>query len=237
VAEIDRGAPAVVLVETSHPENLGAAARVLANFGLGDLRLVAPQTAPDDPRAVAVAAAGARLLASARVFPTLDAALADRTRVWATTALERTLEKPVTGPRALGPELGRPGTALVFGPERTGLRYEHLERCDGMVHIPTEPECRALNLAQAVGLLAWEWRSAGPTPPSRLPEPAPRALQQELLRDVDATLERSGWRMEPNLRVRTLRNLHTALLRAGFTTNEVRTLRGLLRALARAPRA
>lgn len=229
--------PAFVLVETQLPENLGAAARVLANFGLDDLRLVAPAADPADPKAHAVAASGLRVLEGARIFATLADALADRQRAWATTALGRELAKPVLHPRALAASLhgavaGGEAVAVVFGPERTGLRYEHLELADGLVHFPTDPACRALNLAQAVGLVAWEWTAwDAPAAPPPGPTPAPRADQDALFAHLDAAL--TGAFTEPALRVRTLRNLRTALLRAGLTSQEVRTLRGVLTALTR----
>lgn len=231
--------PVVVLVETSLPENLGAAARAMANFGLRELRLVAPEVPPDDPQAVAVAAAGAPVLAAARVFADLPAALADLHRVWATTALERTFQKPLLHPRALAPTLrgaaaAGQACAVVFGPERTGLRYEDLTLAEGLVRIPTDPACRALNLAQAVAVIAWEWSAAESEAPPVQPTPAPRAELQGLFDQLEAALAAAGFLTEPSLSVRTVRNLRTALIRAGLTSQEIKTLRGAVGALARA---
>lgn len=230
--------PVVVLVETQLPENLGAAARAMANFGLRELRLVAPAVPPDHPQAVAVAASGAPVLAAARVYDDLPAALADLHRVWATAALERAFEKPPLHPRALAPVLrgaaaAGQGCGVVFGPERTGLRYEDLALAEGLVRIPTDPGCRALNLAQAVAVVAWEWSAAEAEAVPAGPTPAPRAELQGLFDHLEAALDAAGFLSNPHLRVRTVRNLRTALIRAGLTTQEIRTLRGAVGALAR----
>ncbi|MDP2313788.1 MAG: RNA methyltransferase, partial [Pseudomonadota bacterium] len=157
---------AIVLVEPSLPENVGAAARALANFGMTDLRLVSPVASADHPRAIAAAAHGVAVLRAARTFPTLAEALADRRRVWATSARRPELPLPTLDPRALGAALRRAeaddaAPAVVFGPERTGLRYEHFARVDAIVSVPTDPACPSLNLGLAVGIVAWEWAAAG----------------------------------------------------------------------------
>lgn len=227
--------PAVVLVGTRLPANLGSVARVMANFGLRDLRLVDPACAPDDPGARAVATHGETVLAAARTYPDLAAALRDRTRVWATTALARDLPLPVVHPRPAAAEArALAGAAFLFGPERTGLVAADLARADVLVHIPTDPAARALNLAQAVAVMAWEWSAAPWTPPVA-PEPAPRAEVDGLVDHLVAAALRRGHYSEPRLRVRAVRNLRSAVQRAGFTRAEVRTLRGLVRVLDTVP--
>lgn len=225
--------PVVLLVGTTLPENLGAVARVMANFGAPELRLVAPAVDPADPRATSTAAAGAGLLASARTFAHLPEAIADLHEVWATSALEKELQKPVLGPRAAGVRLRASDrrVGLLMGPERTGLSYDDLTLATGLVCIPTHPEARALNLAQAVAILLWEWAS-DEEPPPRTVVPAPRQEQLALLDTLDERLRARGYFSEPKLRVRAWRNLRTALLRAGFSSPELRTLHGVLRMLA-----
>lgn len=231
---------AIVLVEPSLPENVGAAARVMANFGLRDLRLVAPEHPPDHPRAVAAATHGEGVLAAARVYDTLPAALADRRHVWATTARPKELPLPAYGPRALGEalvaaEAEGAAPAVLFGPERTGLRYEHLVHAAALVHVPTDPVCPALNLAQAVALVSWErWAAAGAgTPPLNggAPPPAPAAAFDAWFTALTAAIDGVGWLSEPALRVRALRSLRVAFTRAGLTEAELHTLHGLVRAL------
>lgn len=234
---------AFVLVGTTLPENLGAAARVLANFGFSDLRLVAPEADPAHPRALATAASGEAVLRGARRYDTLAEALADRVEAWATTALPRELRSRVCGPRALADVMalapGRAdGLALVFGPERTGLGTEDVARCHGVVAIPTDPACRALNLAQAVGILAWELREASLRSPAEgtyrdtFP-PAPMAAQERFFAALEARITERGLWPTPGRREHTLRNLRQTLLRAGFTASELHTLRGVVEALAR----
>ncbi|GDX79083.1 RNA methyltransferase [Deltaproteobacteria bacterium] len=229
--------PVVVLVAPSLPENVGAVARVMANLGVRDLRLVAPRCDPADPRAMAVATSGGDVLARSVIFPTLDAALVGCTGAWAASALPKELQKEQLSPRELGPRLGYDTTALVLGPEQNGLRYEELDRCTGLVHIPTEPGARALNLAQAAGILLWEWRSAAlnpsAAPPGRALRPAPLAEQSALVDAVAAALLNVGYLSDPRRRVVALRNLRAAMLRPGFTRAELRSLRGMIAALAR----
>ena len=221
---------AVVLVETSLPENLGAVARVLANFGLRDLRLVAPEVDPADPRAVAAATHGAEVLEGARRFSSVAEAVADRRRVWATTARVHERPLPVAHPRAAAPALRAPGAAVLFGPERTGLRLEHLAAIEGVIQIPTDPSCPALNLAQAVTVVVWEAVTADVAPPSG-PSPAPVARFDAWYQSLLAELDGVGFYSDPRRRVRALANLRASLVRAGFTEAELRTLAGVVRAL------
>ncbi len=236
---------AIVLVEPSLPENVGAAARALANFGLTDLRLVAPAggeawATADHPRAVAAAAHGTPVLAAARTYATLAEALADRNRVWATTARTPEVPLPSIGPRALGvalrtAEADGAAPAVVFGPERTGLRYEHLARVDALVTVPTAAACPSLNLGVAVGIVAWERAAADEQAGGSAagPIPAPRAAFDAWFDTLAAAIDRAGYFSDPTLRVRALRNLRGAFARAGFTEGELHTLRGVVRALGR----
>lgn len=243
---------AIVLVEPAFPENVGAAARVMASFGLSDLRLVAPETPTDHPRAVAAATHGAGVLAQARVYATVAEAVADRRRVWATSARPKELVLPTSGPRALGAalraaEAADAAPAVLFGPERTGLRYEHLRHAHALVHVPTDPTCPALNLAQTVALVAWErWavvegaegaegaERATAAPSAVAPPPAPLAAFDAWFGALTAAIDAAGWLSDATLRPRALRNLRAAFLRAGFTDPELHALHGLVRALSRA---
>jgi TrmH family RNA methyltransferase len=226
----------VVLVEPSLPENVGGVARVMANFGARTLRVVAPSGPVTDERALAVATHGAELLREAVVVATLDEALAGVTEAWAATAMPRHTPRTVLDPRSAGVRLaGAAGeVALVFGPERTGLRAEHVDRCTGLVTVPTHPEARAINLAQAAAVLLWEWRAAcdGPAIPD-VPAAAPLADQNAFADRVLRAATEAGWLSDPVRRETAAANLRAALLRAGFTPAELRSLHGLLGALAR----
>jgi tRNA/rRNA methyltransferase len=209
----------------------------MANFGVRDLRLVAPEADPADPRAIALATHGAEVLAQARRFGDLHAATADCVRAWGTAAVTRARPRRVLHPRGLAAltllEEGR--HALVFGPERTGLDDAALDLLDGVVQIPTDPSCRALNLAQAVGILCWECAAAEvpAAPLDRPPAPAGRDAFEGWWNVVTARIDASGWLTDPTLRTKALATLRGAFQRAGFTQGELRSLHGFVRALGR----
>ena len=223
--------PSIVLVGTTLPENLGAAARAMANFGLGDLRLVCPQCEPLGERAIATATHGEPVLRAARVFDSLDAALADRTRVWATSAMHREFRKPIQSPRQAAAQWDE-GAAIVFGPERSGLTYAELTWAHALLTIPTTEQARALNLGAAVAIVAWEW-AAGAAPEGTSVQPAVMGEQRRVLGFLEERLDEAGWASEPGLRTRTFRNLRTAFLRAGLTSSELTLVRSVITALGR----
>jgi tRNA(Leu) C34 or U34 (ribose-2'-O)-methylase TrmL len=152
----------IVLVETSHPGNLGAVARAMKVMGLSDLALVNPQCAIDD-EARARASGAADVLESARIFASLDAALADAVLVAACTSRRRDLPHPAFTPRQAAPEilgLARGGpVAVVFGSETFGLSNEQLMKCRWLINIPANPDYASLNLGAAVQVLAYELRA------------------------------------------------------------------------------
>jgi len=156
----------VVLVRPHYAGNLGAAARVMRNFGLSDLVLVAPYASTGSVEARRMATHGLAVLDAARVVPDLGDALADCVYSFATSSLTGGLHRSgVTGSAAERmPELlaaaGAGPVALVFGPEPTGLTNEEIGRCHGLVHIPVDPACGSLNLAQAVAICCYELRKA-----------------------------------------------------------------------------
>lgn len=153
----------VVLVNTSHPGNIGAAARAIKNMSLGRLYLVAPKEFPAD-RAVWRAANAADILDRAVVVETLDEAIADCGLVVGTSARDRTIPWPLLNPRECGEkvwhEAAEHEVALVFGREDRGLTNEELHKCTYHVHIPANPEYSSLNLAAAVQVLTYEVRMA-----------------------------------------------------------------------------
>jgi len=150
-----------VLVRTSHPGNIGAAARAIRTMGFARLVLVAPHKYPH-AEATAMAAGADDVLERIAVVPTLGEAIADCTYVLGCTARQRAVSLPQLDPRAAAAraceEVGGGEVALVFGNERTGLENEELMRCNAAVHIPSDPTYSSLNLAQAVQVLAYELR-------------------------------------------------------------------------------
>jgi tRNA/rRNA methyltransferase len=246
-----RGGPAVVLVRPQLAVNIGMCARAMANFGLDDLRLVNPREGwprNDEYRDVAyAAAAGATaLLDAARVFQSVEAAVADCHRVYATTARERGQAKTVLAPSAaMGATVLAEGEkhAILFGPERTGLDNDEVAIADAIVTFPSNPAYASLNLAQAVLLIGYEWfKSAhGDAPP---PQAVPRAVsppaQREMLlaffEYLEGRLEENGFFRPATKAPIMRRNLRNIFHRMELTQQDVRTLWGAVVRLAEGPR-
>ena len=154
--------PAIVLVRPQMGENIGAAARAMWNFGLDHMRVVAPRDGWPNPSAVAMASGAGRLLDEARLCADLPEALADADFVFATTARDRDLTKPVFSPEAAMAEAASriaagQRVAVMFGPERAGLENEDIARANAIVSVPVNPAFPSLNLAQCVLLMGYEW--------------------------------------------------------------------------------
>ncbi len=236
-------APCVVLSRPQLGENIGAAARAMANFGLSDLRLVVPRDGWPNPKAQAMAAGAARVVDDARVFPDTEAALGDLELVFATTARERGATKEVLTPPEAARRLHRAAAAgvkagLLFGNERAGLDNDEISLCDAVITIPTAAFA-SLNLGQAVLLNAYEWfRAADTTPPARIEHgPTHRQPTREELFQLFAHLEReleaSGFLYPPEKHDVMIRAIRATVHRARLTNQEVQTLRGMIVALAK----
>jgi tRNA/rRNA methyltransferase len=232
----------VILCQPQLAENIGAVARVMANFGLSELRLVAPRDGWPQARAW-VSASGARWpLDEAKVFERLEPAVADLRLTLATTARPRETELPVLTPREAAAAL-RQGSGqgwpvgLLFGGERAGLETLDIALCQGIVTVPVALRFRSLNLAQAVAICAYEWRVAQDAgPPEIFPEaalPADQAVMLGLYQHLEAELDAAGFFHPPEKRPSMIRNLRVALSRARFTDQEARTFRGVVTALAK----
>lgn len=234
--------PCVILKDAQLAENIGAAARVMANFGLADLRLVSPRDGWPQERAWASASGANWPLDEARVFDRLEDAIADLTLVLATTARPRDANLPVMNPRqgagALR-EAAASGQAcgILFGGERAGLESDDIALCHGVVTAPVDDRFASLNLAQTVALVAYEWRMAGaPGAPAGFemaPAPAPHAALLGFYEQLEGELDAAGFFHPPEKRPSMVRNLRIALGRARFTEQEVRTLRGVVTALSK----
>jgi tRNA/rRNA methyltransferase len=229
-----------VLVEPSHAGNVGAAARAIKVMGFAELVLVRPRRADvlADPEAVAMASGADDVLAAARIVPTLAAALAGITHVCATAMTPRDFGPPARAPRAHLPEAAAAGhrVAFVFGPERTGLANDEVYRCHVCLSIPTHPAYGSLNLAQAVQLIAYDWRQAlggfEVTPRTALEQWADAAAVQGLLEHWERTLVEIGF-LDPLAPKRLLPRLNQLANRAVLTEEEVHILRGIARAAAK----
>ncbi len=246
-----RGGPAVILVRPQLAVNIGMCARAMANFGLEDLRLVNPREGwprNDEYREVAYsAAAGATdLLDAARVFSSVEAAVADLNFVYAATARERGQMKPVVTPSvAMGATVAAEGEkrGVLFGPERTGLDNDEVAIADAIVTFPSNPAYASLNLAQAVLICAYERFKAAhgdAPPPSTIPRAVSPPAQREMLLVffdyLEARLDESGFFRPAAKKPGMRRNLRNIFHRMELTQQDVRTLWGAVVRLVEGPR-
>ena len=235
------GGPVVVLVEPQLGENIGTTARAMANFGLGELRLVNPRDGWPNERAYVAASGASRLLDEARLFPDVRAAIADLTLVFAATARDRGMAKPVVGAdeaaRELNEAIGRGERAgLLFGRERTGLYSDEVSLADKILTFPVNPAFASLNLAQAVLIAGYEWfklasRSALPFAPPDKSSPATKEALLSFFDHIEGALERAGFFRPPEKKPGMVRNLRNIFHRLQLTEQDIRTLRGALVAL------
>jgi len=220
----------IVLVETSHPGNIGAAARAMMTMGLQHLALVAPKEFPH-PEATALASNAATLLDQAQLYPTLAAAIADCTLVFATSARTRHHNWQVVTPRECAAETAATPkgekVAVVFGREKFGLTNDELGLCQRLVHIPANPAYNVLNLAAAVQLLAYELRLALAAAPAEELEPGvSNEAMEDLYRELERLITRSGF-LDPENPRKLMRRLRCLFNRARPDANEYNILRGM----------
>lgn len=235
-------APVVILVAPQLAENIGMTARAMANFGLSDLRLVAPRNGWPK-KGVREAASGAtHVLDGATVHATLPEAIADLTCLFATTARERGQMKRVLLPdAAMAEAAGRIAqgekVGVMFGRERVGLTNDEVSLADAIVTFPVTEDFPSLNLAQAVLLVAYEWRRAAglarqPFTGATRALPATRGALLALFASLEARLDEAGF-YPPEKRELIARNMRDRLHRMSLSERDVRTFRGALKALER----
>jgi tRNA/rRNA methyltransferase len=228
--------PAIVLVRPQLGENIGKAARAMLNFGLTDLRLVAPRDGWPNPSAGPAASGADIVLERARVFDTTAAAIADCSTIYASTVRRRDLVMPVATPEEMAAGIARSAarSAILFGPERSGLETEEVALAQAIVTVPINPEFASLNLAQAVILLAYEWSktAALAVPPRKELEPAaPHAELEALVGQLESSLEEKGYFHPPSRTQATKNTLRTIFTKTGWSSREVKAVRGVIRAL------
>jgi len=235
------GGPVVVLVEPQLGENIGTAARAMANFGLTRLRLVRPRDAWPNVHARRAASGANAVLDGAALYDTLQAALGDCSFVLATTARAHDQAKLVIGPaeaaQEMAPRLAAGETvAVVFGRERWGLMNDEVGLADRIVTFPVNPAFASLNLAQAVLIVAYEWfKAAGGALPFQMPLRSPPAGKEQLFAFF-ATLERELERVEffrPAEKRDTMTiNLRNIFTRMAPSQQDIQTLHGVVTAIA-----
>lgn len=240
--EVSAASPAIILVEPQLGENIGAAARAMLNCGLTELRLVNPRDGWPNDMALANASGAVEVIEGARLFDSTEGAIADLTRVYATTARPRDMVKVVETPRFAAAEIRARIAAgervgILFGPERTGLVNDDIALADAVICVPLNPAFSSLNLGQAVLLVGYEWfQSADETPPRQLVTNATRPAEKAELLNFFAHLEReldaSGFLRNVEKRPSMVRNIRCLFDRAGLTEQEIQTLHGIVKELA-----
>jgi tRNA/rRNA methyltransferase len=238
--------PLIVLVRPQLGQNIGKAARAMLNFGLTELRIVAPRDGWPNPEAAPAASGADRVLEEATIFDSVAEAVADCANVYATTVRRRGVTKPVVTPAEAATEIhAAPGrSAILFGPERAGLETDDVALARKIVTVPINPQFGSLNLAQAVILVAYEWSKhvpsradgAGALVQPSVTDIEPPASQFELdgmIAQLDSMLDAAGYFFPPDRRVTTTRMLRTLLTKPAWSSQEVRTVRGVLTTLAK----
>ena len=231
--------PAIILVRPQLGMNIGMAARAMGNFALDSLRLVAPRDGWPNPEAGPPAAGADHVLDGATVHDDIAGALADCALTFATTMRGRDMVKPVVTPREAA-RMIRDAAArgmragILFGHERSGLTADDLAPIQTIITCPVNPGFGSLNLAQAVLLIGYEW-FLGTDPPAVPPAehvPAPHAEVAGLIAHLESALDEAGYFHVPDRTPATRRTLAHMLTRPQFSAQEVRTLRGIIRALS-----
>ena len=244
--------PAVILMEPQLVENVGMVARAMANFGLDELRLVNPRDGWPNEKARIAASGATFVVDEASHHETFHSAIADLNYVVATTARQRDLAKPVLTPQQAIEEIARRTAegercGILFGRERNGLETREVADTDAIVMIPVDPKFASLNLAQSVLVLAYEWiKHAGggtlgrvttyetPVQPGLGRRRFRAASKEELLaffEHLENELEAHGFFNSADKRPVMIQNLRTMFTRLGASEQEVRTLRGIVKAL------
>lgn len=235
--------PVIILSHPQMGQNIGAAARVVRNFGLTEMRLIAPRDGWPNPDATAMAAGAFAQMQPVRVFDTANEALADLQYVLAVTARLRDMEKPVFGLADAMQKIGdmtRSGahTGLLFGPEASGLDNREVVQCQGILTYDVDADFSSLNLAQAIGVAVSHWRTFHVTDPANETRKSlsPLARGDELdgmIAHLQEELTNARFFYPPEKAELMMQNLRNMFMRADLTHQEVQTFRGVIKALSR----
>jgi tRNA/rRNA methyltransferase len=236
------GSPVVILVRPQLADNIGSTARAMANGGLFHLRMVAPRDGWPQERAWRMASGADRILDAATIHPTVADAVADLNRVFATCPRPRHIVKPVMTARAAAAALHEAAgrglrCGVLFGPERAGLDNDDMAEADTLVRYPLNPAFDSLNLSQAVMVMAYEWWTATDATPPRVlmtneTEVADKRALDGMLDHLLAELDACGFLRNAPKRPGMIRNIRHLFQRGEVTTQEVRTLHGIVAELS-----
>ncbi len=235
--------PIIILVRPQMGENIGAVARAMSNFGLEELRIVAPRDSWPNPKAIEMAAGAESIINDAKIYPDFASSMVDIHVAYATTARPRDMNKRVVTVEEAMQEIysaTSKKTALVFGPERTGLENEEITLCDSIITIPTSEKNRSLNIAQSSVIVGYEWfkastelgvLSAEQNLQLSTHNSAPKKDYFELFNHLEDYLDNADYFRTEGKKPIMWQNLKNMLLRGAWSEQEVRTFRGVLRSL------
>ncbi|WP_068086424.1 RNA methyltransferase [Polycladidibacter stylochi] len=239
ISGVELAAPAVILCEPQLGENIGMVARAMANFGLIDLRLVNPRDGWPSDKARSAASRAFHVIDNTRVFDDVESAVADLQYVFATTARNRDIPKPVidaeqAAQEAMAQTKRGVKVGYMFGRERWGLNNDEVALANKIVTLPVDPTYASLNIAQAVLVCAYEWRK-GATQNS-LPftledadgEPASKDEMNYFFKHIEEALELRGFFRPAEKKPTTVRRLRNIFQKANLTGHEVRIMRGVV---------
>ena len=228
--------PVIILVCPQLGENIGSSARAMANFGLRELRLVAPRDGWPSTSAKASAAKADYILEEAELHDTLESALGDINYAYATTARQREMLKPVNSPEQSAIELRRrhnsgDRTALIFGRERYGLESTEVALADEIITFPVNPAYASLNLSQAVLLMSYEWfKTSNPDLPILEPSSCPAEKQDlfHLFDHLESALDTTDYFRPAHKKATMVENLRTIFQKVKLSKQEIHALRGVI---------
>lgn len=229
--------PILILIRPQMGENIGAVARAMMNFGLRELRIVAPRDGWPNEKAFEMAVHGRAILEQAKIFDTTDEALADLHRVYATTARDRRQAKPIFTLREAMPQMRAETTSgqkvgILLGPERTGLENDEITRSHAILTVPVDPDHASLNLAQCAVLLGYEWwgsQADAPLPFAlRGQEPAQHAPLQHFLKRFENMLEQVDYFRNDDKKPLMWQTLQGIFMNSPLSEQEVQSLHGVL---------
>lgn len=224
--------PIIILNKPQMGENIGAAARIMSNFGLSDLRIISPRDGWPNQKAIDMAAHGSGVLENAKIFESLSNAITDINLLFATASSDRFIVKDVIAPKEMlihglysDNQVG-----FLFGCERTGLENDEISKADVLVKIPVSEQNPSINLAQAVGILCYEWsRNYDDAKPPEFKLLANKSQTEAFFEFLEINLLEKGYFRSPKMRPTIMRNFRNFILRAKPTEQDIRTLWGMFK--------
>ena len=237
--------PVVVLVDPQMGENIGMCARAMLNCGLTEMRIVRPRDGWPNQKAVDASSGAVDVIENATLFDTVEDAVADLTRIYATTGRKREMVETVMTPRAAAADIrireatGTERCGVLFGGERSGLTTEDVALADVILRVPLNPDFKSLNLAQAVLLVGYEWFTAEDNTPDSSVDigdsrPATRNEIDIMIERLGRGLDDGGFFRSPDMRPTVMRNIRMLFQRSGLTDQDIRTVHGIVESLRRA---